>query len=407
MKNFKTVFNFEFKEMIKSKVIITTTVIMSVIALGITMIPSFIVWFSNDDADEAVQEEPVEVVNDYVVVYDNEELELFFEGQLGSSDYESKETLQQAIENEEVDDGYVIHDYNNYTYITYDSTLDFNNQMMFEESMRAKNEERLFKQEGIDPVKVHEIMNQPIESESITLGKEAGSNVILGFAFIFVMYLLILLYGTNVATSVAREKDSRTMELLITSTKPRILILGKVLATGLVGVLQVLTAIVSGVIGFLISKGNYPDEIFMLLKETINLDIILVFVLFSVLGYLLYLFIYASLGSLVTKVEDVNSAVAPITFLFVIAYLAATLAMQDPNMKIIKISSFIPFVSIFTMPIRYMMTSVPTMTLIISILIMVVSVVLFAELSIYIYRFGSLNYGNRIKLKEIIKAFRR
>ena len=81
--------------------------------------------------------------------------------------------------------------------------------------------------------------------------------------------------------------------------------------------------------------------------------------------------------------------------------------MQMPDNSIIKITSFIPFVSMFTMPIRYMMTTVPLISIVASSLIMILTVVLFAAISIYIYRFGSLNYGNRLTLREVIKSVKR
>lgn len=389
--------------MLKSKNMIITTIIMAVILFILTSVPSMIGLFSDDEATEETTSVASEA---YTMVYDTEQLEETLAPILGEEAYSSQEELQEAILNEEVESGFVIHDYNAYTAITYDTSLDSFEQMMFEEELALANQQRLFEEEDIDSDKVYKIINAPVTSESITLGRDAGSGFVIAFAVIFIMYMLILLYGTNVATSVAREKDSRTMELLITSTKPKILILGKVAAAGLMGVLQITTLILVAMIGFILNKGSYPTILLDMIQGSMTLDTFFVYIIFSVLGYILYLFIYASLGSLVSKVEDVSSAVAPITFLFVFAYLAATLAMQMPDSMAIKVTSFIPFVSLFTMPIRYMLTTVPIVSVVISGAIMLVTVVLFAALSIYIYRFGSLNYGNKIKFKEIIKSFK-
>ena len=168
-----------------------------------------------------------------------------------------------------------------------------------------------------------------------------------------------------------------------------------------------LTLIITAGIGYIANMSNYPDNITNMIKGSMTLDTLFVYVVFSILGYILYLFIYASLGSLVSKVEDVNKAVAPITFLFLIAYFAAVLAMNAPDTFIIKVSSYIPFISIFTMPVRYMFTTVPLVSILSSIIIMILTVILFAALSIYIYRFGSLNYGNRLTLSEVVKSFKR
>lgn len=406
LKQFKSVFKFELKGMLTNKGLIITTVIMCAITLLITTIPSLLVWFSNDDTEVPPNENP-QVVEEYNLVYGNEDLEKLISPILGEETYASEEDLREAVENEEVSSGFVITDFNRYKYISYDRSLNSFEQWDFESRLKEINENRLFAQSGMDPDDIREILNQPIEQENVILGKDAASGTAIAFAVVFIMYMLILLYGTNVATSVAREKDSRTMELLITSTKPRTLILGKVAAVGLTGILQVSAMILTAVIGFILNRPNYPEALLQMIQGSMTIDTVLVYILFSVLGYLLYLFIYASLGSLVSKVEDVSKSVAPITFLFVFAYLAATFAMQMPDNIIIKITSFIPFISIFTMPIRYMLTSVPLLTVLISSAIMILTVVLFAALSIYIYRFGSLNYGNRLTYKEVLKSFKR
>ena len=406
MKQLKSVFKFELKGMLMNKSLLITTAIMCAFTLLITSIPSIIVWFDNDEINQSVEENP-EAINENVVVYQNQELKEALSPVIGEETYASEEELVEAIRNEEVSSGFVVIDFNSYKYITYDQSMNSFESWDFGDRLKQANENRLFAESGMDVQAVREILNQPIEKEDVFLGKEAGSSTAIAFAIIFIMYMLILLYGNNVATSVAREKDSRTMELLITSTKPRTLILGKVAAVGLTGILQMIAIILFGILGFFLNKTNYPEAVTQMIQGSMTLDTMLVYILFSVMGYILYLFIYASLGSLVSKVEDVNKSVAPITFLFVIAYLAATVAMTAPDLLLIKISSFIPFISLFTMPIRYMFTSVPLISLLASSAIMILTVILFAALSIYIYRFGSLNYGNRLTLKEVLKSFKR
>lgn len=406
MRQFKTVFKFELAGLLKNKSLLITTGIMMMIAVLIPSIPAIMGLFDNDDDITVDESELVE--EGYAIVYANDALEQLMSSQLGEETYTSEEELRTAVKTVEVPSGFVVEDLDHYKYIAYDRSLDSYEQMEFESQLKRINEEYRFEQEGLDSERIYQIINTPIEVEEIVLGRDTGgSGTIIAFAIIFTMYMLILLYGNNVATSVAREKDSRTMELLITSTKPKTLILGKVAAVGLAGILQIASIILVGFIGFLLNKGSYPDVLLDMMKDTMALDTIAIYVLFSILGYLLYLFIYASLGSLVSKVEDVAKSTAPITYLFIIAYFAATMAMNMPDNSIIRVTSFIPFISMFTMPIRYMMTTVPVISVLASVLIMVLTVILFATISIYIYRFGSLNYGNRLTLKEVLKSVRR
>lgn len=328
MKNLKTVFNFELLGMVQKKSLLVTTAIMCMITLLITSIPTFMIWFEG----EGTEEEPNEnggAAEEFTLVYENDELRKAISPVLGEETYPTEEELRDAVQNEEVASGFVVEDYDRYTYISYDSTAaNSADQMVFESQLKQLNENRLFDENGMDSQQVRGILNQPIEQETVFLGKDSGSGTAIAFGVLITMYLLILLYGANVATSVAREKDSRTMELLITSSNPRTLILGKVGAVGLTGILQVASIIVFAVIGFMLNKGNYPEFLIDMLQGSMTMDVVLVYILFSILGYILYLFIYAALGSLVSKVEDVNSAVTPITFLFVLAYLVANVAAR-------------------------------------------------------------------------------
>lgn len=405
MNQFKTVFEFELKSMLKNRSMIITTLLVCVISIVITSVPSIMMLFDNKDD---IHNNGNFIDNlDYAIVYDSKDLEEVYSTKLGAANFSSEQELKRAIEKEEIEQGFVLHSGFEYTYISFDRATYSEEQIIFENLLSQANQELEFEKEGIDAEKVYAILNQSIESKTITLGKDASSSMGVGFIVLFIMYMLILLYGTNVATSVAREKDSRTMELLITSTKPRTLILGKVFASGLMGVFQVSAILLSLGIGFLINKGNYPEEIMMFLQASLTVDTLLVYLLFSISGYILYLFIFASLGSLVSKVEDVSSAVAPVTYLFIFAYFSASFAMQMPDSSLTKVTSFIPFTSVFTMPIRYMLTSVDFLSVLLSAVLMILTTLVVASLSIYIYRFGSLNYGNRIKLKEVMKSLRR
>ena len=387
MKQFKTVFKFELNGMLKNKGLLITTAIMSIASFLIMTIPTFMIWFGDDGVEEPSGNDIEQVEEEgFSIVYESDELAEVMGPILGEASYSSEKELVEAVENEEVDSGFIVQDYNQYKYVSYDRALNSFEQFDFDDQLRVINERYLFAEAGLDSEKIYEILNAPIETEEVFLGKDAGSGTVIAFAIIFILYMLILLYGNNVATSVAREKDSRTMELLITSTKPKTLILGKVAAVGLTGIIQIAVMLLFAALGFFINKGNYPEFLLEMVKGSMTIDTIFVYVLFSVLGYTLYLFIFASLGSLVSKVEDVAKSTAPITYLFILAYLAATFAMQMPDNSIIKITSFIPFVSMFTMPIRYMMTTVPLISIVASSLIMILTVVLFAAISCFIIR---------------------
>lgn len=410
MRSLGLIFKFELKETLRKKSLIISTLILAVIALVVTSIPSFIVLFDKPGTTDEVPPGNQEFVEDERIDFDagfvfimDEDLKVIESVVKVETVFDSEESLTKAIESEEVAAGFVVESLTQFKYITKDQSVFASDSEIFSGLLRDIAVQNQFAQEGIDYNKVNEILATEIKVESITLGKDASLGMPIAFAIMFLLYMVILMYGNGVSTSVAREKDSRTMELLITSTGTKELILGKVAAAGVAGVLQMGIILGATFLGFFISKSNYPPELLMMIQGEMSLNVIIVYILFSVLGYILYLFIFAALGSLVSKVEDVAGVVTPITMIFVVAYFIASLAMQMPDSKLTIISSYIPFVSMFTMPIRYMLTTVNSVELLISFGIMVLSTYLLAVLSMMIYRYGSLNYGNKLKLSKVVK----
>lgn len=409
MNKLKTVFSFEFNELIKKKAMIISTLVVAVILFGITFAPRLIGFF---DKEEVPGNEPdISVISpfgDSVITATSDELLEYAKNALSGFDDISfsndVEATKKRVQDKEIDAAYILDSKTSFSVVKIDQDMYSTDASLFLESTlfeMAKNEN--FIAMGINPEDANNAENIKIDVEYIVLGKEQSQGIVIGFVVLFSLYMMILMYGQLVATSVAREKDNRTMELLITSTKPQTLILGKVFAAGLVGFIQVLFIIFMIVLGFLINKGTYPEFVIEMIKASTAWDVVLVYGVFSFVGYLLYLFIYAALGSLVSKVEDVGSAVSSITIVFVIAYLIASSAMGNPESLVVKVSSYIPFVSLFTTPIRYNMTSVGFFELAMSLTLLISVTTLIAYLSIYIYRLGSLNYGNKMSLIKIIK----
>lgn len=419
MKNLKTVFSFELKEMVVKKSYIITLAILCVIAFLAVSLPTIFNFFNKDgfpsdlsdfaDSD-APFSEPLDASKiGFVVLDPNYEIEkmglMLQEPNLKL--YDSEADLKTAVIDHEVEKGFVIKSMNEYKYIVNDRSMYDMTQGQLESLMRQIAFENNLIEKGINPSDVNQAMMIQITSSVDQLGKDSASGFAFAYIFMFVLYMLVLLFGQTVSVSVAREKDNRTMELLITSTNPKVLIIGKVFAAGLAGVIQIGAIILTVIIGFLLNRASYPTFILEMLSVSLSIPTLIVYLLFSVLGYILYLFIFAALGSLVSKVEDVNSAVTPIMLIFIAAFMIASVGLNAPDLKLVVISSYIPFVSLFTMPIRFMLTSVSFFEVLVSAALLVVTAIAIAYLSIYIYRLGSLNYGNKMKIKEIIKSFKK
>jgi ABC-2 type transport system permease protein len=406
MHNISKVFMFELKSILSKKSLIITTAIISVILIVVTTIPTIINLFDNGD-NTPVPTDKISMMGSGIVILNNavtmDELNLFF---TDVEIFDSESDVRKALTNEKIVQAFIITSPTSLNTIVINRDLYSNASYPLQNALRQLQIRRNLVEMNLDPIQVSQAYNVNISINEEVIGKDASDSFLIAYVLMFAVYMLVIMYGAMVSTSVAREKDNRTMELLITSTKPDALIIGKVFANGLAGVIQFGFISIVAILGIVINRANYPAEILSMVLGGLRWDSMMVFLIFTFFGYLLYLFIYASLGSLVSKMEDVSSSVAPITLLFIASYVIASLGLQMPEIMIVKIGSYIPFTAILAMPVRYFLTSVSWVELVISLLLMTLTAWLFARISIDIYRLGSLNYGNKMSFVKALKLIR-
>jgi ABC-2 type transport system permease protein len=222
---------------------------------------------------------------------------------------------------------------------------------------------------------------------------------------IFALYMVILLYGQMVATNVATEKSSRAMEVLITSAKPTSMMFGKVLASCIAGFTQLVLVFGTAILLYNINKDALSNPIIASIFD-IPMELFAYLIIFFVLGFLIYAFMFGAIGSTASKLEDINTSVMPITFLFIIAFMVVMFSMSSGSIDNIAmyVCSYIPFTSPMAMFTRICMSTVAWYEIAISIAILVASTVGIGVLSAKIYRVGVLLYGTPPKIGNILKT---
>jgi len=405
MHNVFKVLKFELLSILNKKSVQVTTLIMCVVVLLATSIPTVMEMFSNDESSDPDNEVGMNMddlgfmsKSDLISI---ESLTVYFGDDLNV--YTDEKVLRDDVVNGVINNGYIIEDNQTIRSIVQNKDMYSSTDQMMISVLQRIQRDKSFAELGIDPMVVDTLSNTPITIHEEVLGKDAQSSFLISYILMFAVYMLVIMYGSFVSTSVAREKDNRTMEILITSTQPSALIIGKVLANAIGGLAQFSVILAAGFIGYFINQSNYPEFISQMLFTGLSWDSVAIFLIFTAIGYLLYLFLYASLGSLVSKVEDVGTSVTPITLLFMVAYLIASVGIQAPTNIFVKIGSFVPFTAILAMPIRYFLTSVPLIELLISMTLMILTSLGLAFLSIKIYRLGSLSYGNKLGFIKALK----
>lgn len=270
---------------------------------------------------------------------------------------------------------------------------------------------------GVDPAVVATAMigtrmNTTKVEDGRATGESGEASFILAYVMGFVLYLAIILYGQQTATSVIEEKSSRIMEVIASSLKPFQMLMGKILGIGAVGLVQL--GIWAGV-AFVASSqrgriaglfGVDPAAMQAMPIPAFPLDLFVVFLLYFVLGFLLYGALFAAIGSMVNAVQEVQQVMMPVMLLVIFGFFGVFAVIKDPNAGMGLTMSFIPFFAPFVMPVRWSMASVPISQLLISLAIMVLGLMAVAWIAGRIYRTGILMYGKKPSLKEVFRWIR-
>mgnify|MGYP002756967048 CR=1 FL=1 len=406
MRDTLIIFLFELKNRLQQKSIIITTLIFAALAFAGPFVPRIAQNFIPDEGGAAGQGKGKPLVVGFINEngqVNSDFIKASMEGYEGK-EYKDLETMKEDIKSKKVESGFVFKDEQNIDgyYRNQGLSIDEITQSLMDKGQSYLRDENL-KERGIDPQTVKEAEEITLEVNPNSLGRNAQTGFIAGYIGMFVIYMTVILFGNQVATLVAREKSDRTMEILITTTKPTGLIVGKVFATAIISVMQMSLIILALFVGYKLNISYYPPGLLKFIQGSFNAKVLGVFMVYYILGLLLYLFLFASLGALVSKVEEVANAVGPVSVIIIFSFIVTNFTMQTPESPVLRIASLIPFSSPMAFFTRYTLTSIPVIDFIISLGLLILTIILLAYISIKIYRLGTLNYGNRIKFFKALR----
>lgn len=262
----------------------------------------------------------------------------------------------------------------------------------------------------LTPVQLQKLY-EPISFQKIALEKNAKTEEQLNqarglvYVLLFIIYFAVILYANMIAMEVATEKSSRVMEILISSVSPIKQMFAKILGIGLLSLTQL--AILLSVGYFSIKrnmeslKGGFFDAFGF---GNIPVGTIVYAVIFFVLGYFLYATLAAFLGSLVSRIEDVQQMITPMTMLVVGGFMIAMFGLSKPDSPFITFTSYIPFFTPMIMFLRVGMLNIPIWESLIGIGILGATIVFLAIFGARVYKGGVLMYGKSNSYKDIKKA---
>ena len=237
----------------------------------------------------------------------------------------------------------------------------------------------------------------------------AGSRTLLASILVVLIFITLTVYGMWVATSVASEKASRVMELLISAGTPRQLLVGKVVGVGAAGLTQYLAILLPATLVLalqdplataLIGPAD-PGEAPLI---GLTLPILVAFGAFFILGFLLYAFVYAAAGSLVSRPEDIQQLAMPLSFVSMAGYFAAIFGMTAINSRVVEVLSFVPFFSPYVMLARVMLGHVDAWEIALSLGLLVAAIGASMWIAARIYGAGVLLSGQRPGFRTFLRV---
>lgn len=226
---------------------------------------------------------------------------------------------------------------------------------------------------------------------------DAEQRLGIGLIMVFLLFMTISSYGALVAQGVVEEKASRVVEILIATIRPWQLLLGKVIGLGLVGLAQML--IIAGA-GLAMATASGVITV-----SGVAVGTLLWGILWYVLGFFLYATIYAAAGSLVSRQEEAQSVLTPVSMVLIIGFIVGVnLMISDPGSTATTTLSLMPFLAPVLMPGRIATGGVTSWEVTLAILLTLAAVALFTWLGGRVYQNAVLRTGSRMKLTDALRG---
>jgi ABC-2 type transport system permease protein len=199
------------------------------------------------------------------------------------------------------------------------------------------------------------------------------------------------------------------MDLMISAASPRQLVVGKVAGIGAAGLTQAVAILLPALVALVIEDplaaavlGPGPSVAPSL--AGLSVELVGAFLVFFVLGFVLYALIYAAAGSLVSRAEDLQMLALPLSLVAIVGYVQAVMALTGGLAGFIRVASYVPFWSPFVMLTRLTVGRVEPWEVVLSLALLVVTILATYVVAVRIYAAGVLLYGQRPGLRAIVGA---
>ena len=235
-----------------------------------------------------------------------------------------------------------------------------------------------------------------LTTTSLDGSSDSDASEALAFLAVFVVYGQLFGYGFWVAMGVVEEKSTRIVEVLLAAISPRELLAGKILGIGVLGLLQLLGTVFVGVGAALLTRdAGLPEGA----AATIGITL-----LWFLLGYAFYSTAFAVAGALVSRQEDLQNAMTPLTLLILTAFLLSFQALNAPDSTLARITQFLPPTAPMIMPVRVALGEATRLEIAIAVAVTAAGAALLVPIAARIYSGAVLRIGAKVKLRDALRS---
>ncbi|MEV1128873.1 ABC transporter permease [Agromyces sp. NPDC049794] len=223
---------------------------------------------------------------------------------------------------------------------------------------------------------------------------DPGLAYLVAFGFGLVFFMSALTFGTTIAQSVVEEKQTRIVEILLSTVSARALLTGKVLGNSAMALAQIVAISVLATLGLIVTGQR-------VLLGGLGASVVW-FVVFFAIGFVMLAALFAATAAMVSRAEDIGSVSTPVTMLVMIPYLLVIFFNDNPT--VLAIMSYVPFSAPVGMPMQVFLGAAEWWEPILSLAILVATTVLAVAIGERIYRNSLLRTGARVRLGEALRG---
>ena len=242
----------------------------------------------------------------------------------------------------------------------------------------------------LSPAPLNEVLLEPDDDDD-------GLGIAIGMASAVLLFISISTFGGYVLMGVVEEKSTGVVEILLSHVKPHQLLTGKVLGIGAVAMIQFAAAIAAGLVSLWISGATVPSDVWVGLPATI---------LWFVAGFVLYSTLFALAGSFVSRQEDAQGAAAPVSMVFLAAYLTVFALGGVPDATVTRVLSILPPFAPLLMPLRMVTGSASMLEIAVAAILLVAATYAMLRLAGAVFGRTLLHRGSRLHWRQVLRMQR-